>query len=314
MHSAASHTPETREEGTAHMSTPTNGDRALLMPRLWHAAHLRALATVVGLLVLLTACTTADTDKPQADDWPWAEYGIPHSTVPTCIPTERTDWARSYHEAMLQREPRENLQVVFLGDSITMMWRNQSGYEGGTPVWQEYYAPLGAANLGISGDRTEHILWRITAGGDLDDLSPKVLVLLIGINNLLQGSTPEDTAAGVTTIINYLRVKLPETRILLLGVFPCWEKPDNPIRERVRQTNAMICKPAYTQSVFYLDIGPRFVEPDGTIKREKLRDMLHLSEIGYGIWAEAMQPYLDDLLHNEGKGDLWRKPPTDAAP
>ncbi|NSW56884.1 MAG: GDSL family lipase [Armatimonadetes bacterium] len=206
---------------------------------------------------------------------------------------------------MLAREPRENARVIFLGDSITMMWRSQSGYEGGTRVWDEYYAPLGAANLGISGDRTEHILWRITAGGDLDGLSPKVLVLLIGINNLLQGSTPEHTAAGITTIVNYLRNKLPETRILVLGIFPCWEKPDHPIREKVRQTNAFISRLADRERVFYLDFGHRFVEPDGTIKREKLRDLLHLSEYGYRIWAEAMQAHLMDLLENEGKGDMW---------
>jgi lysophospholipase L1-like esterase len=257
----------------------------------------------MGLLALLMACAGAGGQP--SEDWPWARYGIPRSTVPTCIPTERTDWAREYHRAMLAREPRQNVQVVFLGDSIIMMWRTQSGYEGGTPVWEQYYAPLGAANLGISGDKTEHLLWRITAGGDLDGLSPKVLVLLIGINNLLQGSTPEQTAAGITTIVTYLRAKLPGTRILLLGVFPCWEQPDDPIRAQVRGTNAVICKLADRRRVYYLDLGPRFLEPDGTIRKEKLRDLLHLSEVGYRIWAEGMQPYLDDLLRNEGRGPIW---------
>lgn len=248
--------------------------------------------------------------EASADDWPWARYGLPESTNPTCIPLKRTDWADAYHTAMLASEKKPDLQLVFLGDSITMMWRTQSGYEGGTPVWEEYYAPLGAANFGISGDKTEHILWRITAGKDLDGLSPKVLVLLIGVNNLLQGSTPEDTAAGITTIVSYLRTKVPRTRILLLGIFPCWERPDNPIRERIRQTNAIISRLADRQRIFYLDIGDRFLEPDGTIKREKLRDLLHPSEVGYRVWAEAMRAPLADLLENEGRGDMW----GDAAP
>ncbi len=262
----------------------------------------------LGLLACPMPQSQCDPDNEVNADWPWEKYGIQKSSNPACIPTERLDWAREYHKGMLEREKKKGINVLFLGDSITMMWRTQSGYEGGTPVWDRYYKPLNAANFGISGDKTEHILWRITEGGDLDGLSPKVLVLLIGINNLLSGKcTSEQTAEGVTTIVNYIKAKLPTTRILLLGVFPCWEKPDNPIREQVRQTNRIIRKLEDHSRVFYLDIGDRFLEPDGTIRREKLRDMLHLSEVGYGIWAGAMQPYLEDLLTNEGKGAVWGK-------
>lgn len=242
-----------------------------------------------------------------ADDWPWAKYGLPPSTNPTCIPLKRVDWADGYHTAMLAREKKPDLDIVFLGDSITMMWRSQSGFEGGTPVWAEYYAPRKAGNFGISGDRTEHILWRITEGGDLDGLNPKVLVLLIGINNRIKNDTPPaDVAAGITTIVNYLKQKLPNTKILLLGLFPCWEKPDNPARQWVQDVNALIMPLGDRQRVWTLDLGDRFVEPDGTISKEKLRDLLHLSEKGYRIWAEAMEPYLVDLLEGEGKGDVWQ--------
>lgn len=181
---------------------------------------------------------------------------------------------------------------------------------GGTPVWEKYYAPRGAANLGISGDRTEHLLWRITAGGDLNGLNPKVLVLLIGINNLLQQSnSPQQVAEGITTIIGYLKNKLPNTHLLLLGDFPCMEKPDNPARKWAKDLNALIAPLADRQRVWYLDIGPKFVEPDGVILKEKLRDLLHLSEKGYWIWAETMEPYLLDLLENGGKGAVWEKQP-----
>jgi beta-glucosidase len=255
------------------------------------------------LMVLAVSCAYA-----QPAEWKWGAYGIPPSTNPACIPLQRVDWAQSYHTAMLKREPYQTAKVIFLGDSITMMWRSQSGYEGGTPVWDKYYAPLPAANLGISGDRTDHILWRITEGGDLDGVKPQVLILLIGINNLLQRQdTPQQTAEGITTIVTYLKTKLPETRILLLGLFPCWEKPDNPARAWVKQTNELIKPLADGKRVWYLDIGSRFVEPDGTITKEKLRDLLHLSEKGYWIWAEAMQPYLDDLLQGTGTGPVWTK-------
>ena len=245
-----------------------------------------------------------------AQDWPWAKYGLPLRHNRCSIPLKRTDWADAYHTAMLTREKQPDRQIVFLGDSITMMWRTQSGFEGGTSVWGKYYAPRKACNLGISGDRTEHVLWRITEGGDLDRLHPKVLVLLIGINNLLQDQDkPAAVAGGIRTIVDYLKVKLPNTRILLLGDFPLWEKPTDPARQWVKDVNALIAPLADRQRVWYLDMGPRFVEPDGTISKVKLRDLLHPSEIGYGIWAETMEPYLVDLLDGNGKGTVWNKQP-----
>ena len=249
----------------------------------------------------------ADGDAAPVPEFPWAQYGLTPSTSPACIPTARTDWAVSYHEAMLKREPREGVKLVFLGDSITMMWRTQSGYEGGTPVWDQHYAALPAANFGISGDRTEQLLWRITEGRDLDGLSPKVLILLVGINNLLQRQdTPAQVAEGTASIVGFLRRQLPETRILLLGIFPCWERPEDPARAWVKQTNALTKPLADGKRVWFLDIGGKFLEPDGTIRKEKLRDMLHPSEIGYRIWADAMAPYLKDLLEGDGQGDVWK--------
>lgn len=256
--------------------------------------------------LLIVAAVTALSQALAQDDWPWGSYGLPKSDLATCTPLKRVDWAEGYHKSMLLREKKPDLELVFLGDSITMMWRSQSGFEGGTPVWEHYYAPRKAGNFGISGDRTEHILWRITEGGDLDGLSPKVLVLLIGINNLGQTkSTPDEVSAGITTIVNYLKTKLPTTRILLLGVFPCWERPEHPAREWVRQVNLRLRPLADQERVWYLDLGAEFLEPDGTISKTKLRDLLHLSEKGYWLWAEAMEPYLVDLLDRGGKGDVW---------
>jgi beta-glucosidase len=263
-----------------------------------------ALISVVPLAGAMADGGGEGEDPPPP--FAWETYGITPSENPACIPAPRGTWWPAYHAAMLQREPRQTAKVIFLGDSITMMWRSQSGYEGGTPVWEEHYADLPAANLGISGDRTEHILWRITEGGDLDGCNPELLVLLIGINNHLQRKdSPQQVAEGLASVISYLKRELPETKILLLGIFPCWEQPQNPSRAWVRDTNALLAPMADRKRVWYLDIGHVFVEPDGTISREKLRDLLHLSEAGYRLWAEAMAPYLGDLLSNGGNGDVW---------
>lgn len=188
------------------------------------------------------------------------------------------------------------MKVMFLGDSITMMWRNHGKYEGGTPVWDKHYRDIPAGNYGISGDKTENVLWRITESGDLKNVSPKVVVLLIGINNLLQGDSPEDTAQGIKAIVEVLRSKLPAAKILLLGVFPCKPGAKDPIRAKVSKVNSMIKPLADEKHIFYLDIGNVFLEPDGSISNKILRDYLHLSEKGYERWAEAMDPALMKLL------------------
>lgn len=236
------------------------------------------------------------------------------SNNPACIPTQRTDWALNYHKGMLDLEHKEQVSVLFLGDSIMNdMWRSRSLLyaervkERGNRVWKKYYEPLPAANFGISADETGNLLWRITEGDCLKGFNPKVVVLLIGINNLLRGHTPEQTAAGITTIVGCLEKKLPDTKILLLGVFPCWQPATNPIRAKVKQTNALISPLHDGKQVFYLDVGHVFLESDGNILKDKLQDTLHPSEKGYALWAEAMQPYLEDLLINRGKGKMWTK-------
>ena len=169
-------------------------------------------------------------------------------------------------------------------------------FEGGTAVWNKYYKPLNACNYGVSGDKTENILWRLGEGKNMDGFNPRVCVLLIGINNLLQGSTPQNTAAGITAIVRELRKNHPDMKILLLGVFPCRPKPEDPIRQKVKDTNAAIAGLHDGKHIFYADIGSVFLEKDGTVSKEILRDYLHLSEKGYERWAEAMRPHLDPLL------------------
>ena len=271
------------------------------------------ICRAIMIIFIATVCVRA-ADRVEITG---SKASLVAPTNSACSSIRRTDWALNYHKGMLELKNKDKVAVLFLGDSIMNdIWRSRSlSYaervkEGGNPVWQKYYDPLPAANFGISGDETGNLLWRITEGGALDGFHPQVVVLMIGINNLIRGQTPEHTADGITTVVRTVKSKLPDTRLLLLGVFPCWQPATHPIREKVKRTNALIRPLHDGQQVFYLDVGHIFVEPDGNILKEKLRDTLHPSEKGYALWAEAMEPYLSDLSTGDGKGKMWKKEKT----
>ena len=201
-------------------------------------------------------------------------------------PAERPGAAMEMHEKFLERAKKGDIDLLFLGDSITQGW-NDNG------TWQRHYAPRQAANFGIGGDRTQHVLWRLDHG-EVDGIEPKVIVLMIGTNNF-HSNTPEEIAEGIRAIVQTLRVKLPASRILLLGIFPRGESP-MPGRERIAAVNSRIARLDDGKSVTYLDVGPVFIQPDGKIARDVMPDFLHLSEKGYRIWADAMEPTLWSLL------------------
>jgi lysophospholipase L1-like esterase len=199
------------------------------------------------------------------------------------------------HERFLDRAKQGNIDLLFLGDSITAGWngKNREG-EGPRQVWDRYYEPRHAANFGIGGDRTQHVLWRIE-NGEIDGIKPKVVVLMIGTNNL-RANTQEEIADGITAIVKTLRETLPESKILLLGVFPRGAKADDRARDRIKDINRRIRKLDDGSTVRYLDIGERFLESDGAISKEIMPDYLHLSRKGYTIWADAIEPTLHAML------------------
>ena len=180
----------------------------------------------------------------------------------------------------------------FSVDSITEAWEHEGE---GKAIWERYYTPRQALNLGIGGDQTQHVLWRIE-NGNLAGLRPKVIVLLIGTNNSsTDTSCVAPIAEGVCAIVRHLREKLPDTKILLMAILPRGEYP-NSQRGNILQANEIIAHFADGQHVYWLDIGSRFVRDDGTISREIMPDFLHLSECGYGIWAAAMENTLSGIL------------------
>lgn len=193
------------------------------------------------------------------------------------------------HEAFVAIAKKGGVDVLFLGDSITAGWRG-----AGKEVWAKHFEPLKAANFGIGGDRTQHVLWRIL-NGELEGIQPKVAVLMIGTNN--SGGDPAPAIAeGVTAIVNTLRKKSPETKVLLLAVFPRGKQLPNSQNDKLIEVNKTIAKLDDGKSVRYLDIGAKFLGSDGNLPKEIMPDFLHLSPKGYAIWAEATLPLLNDML------------------
>lgn len=213
------------------------------------------------------------------------------------IPAPRDEKWVKRHEGFVEeaRAKKDRVDLLFLGDSITDGWRGR-----GMAVWDKFFAPRNALNLGIGGDRTQHVLWRLQ-NGEVDGLKPKVTVLLIGINNTPneKDGVPRNTAPeiieGVTTVVKEIRTRLPKTKVLLLAVFPYKQKGD-PMRDKVAEINQGISKLGKKRRVTFLDINRKFLEPDGTLSTEIMPDLLHPNEKGYQIWAEAMEPTLKKLM------------------
>ncbi len=248
-----------------------------------------------SLLLIVTAAAQAQTPAPavkpaapavvmppQPPDVPAEKYGKDGKINPGFIAS---------HEKFVSIAKEGKAQLVFLGDSITAGWAG-----AGKEVWAKAFGEYTPANFGIGGDRTQHVLWRIM-NGELDGgIKPKAAVLMIGTNNSGSDSA-EGIAKGVTAIVKTIREKQPQAKVLLLAVFPRGEKASpNPGRDKLKQVNDIIAKLDDGKSVFFLDIGGKFLQPDGSLTKEIMPDFLHLSPAGYQIWADAIGPKLAELM------------------
>ncbi|MGN6547079.1 MAG: platelet-activating factor acetylhydrolase IB subunit [Aureliella sp.] len=223
---------------------------------------------------------TATKPAPQAPDVAAPKLG-PDGNV-------NEGFAKS-HENFVKTAKEGTAQLVFIGDSITAGWARQKD------IWDKAFGQYKPANFGIGGDRTQHVLWRIT-NGELDGIEPKAVVLMIGTNNVSSDSA-EGIARGITRIVETIRNKQPQAKILLLAVFPRGEKAENnPARDKIKQINEQIAKLDDGKNIFYLDIGDKFLEKDGSISKEIMPDYLHLSAEGYQRWADAISPKLAELM------------------
>ena len=193
------------------------------------------------------------------------------------------------HQSFNKRVAQGNCDLIFIGDSITQGWEGR-----GKKAWAKHYTKRNAVNLGIGGDRTQHVIWRLDHG-NLYRIKPKAAVIMIGTNNS-GANTSQEIADGVEVIVKQLRKKLPETKVLLLGVFPRGANKADKRRQVNEGANAIFKKLADGKSVHYLDIGQKFLKEDGTLPREIMPDLLHLSEKGYTIWAESIEAKLKELM------------------
>lgn len=220
------------------------------------------------------------------------QAGIKTATTPAHrMESGKKNWWQQRHEAKLALAKQGGWELVFLGDSITHGWE-----KSGKQTWQQYYGKRKALNLGFSGDRTEHVLWRLDHG-ELNGYQPKVMVIMIGTNNTgHRKDPPEAIAAGVEKIIDRIKTKSPSTRILLLAIFPRSEKLSDPPRVNNDKANALLAKLADGKTVTFLDINDRFLMEDGRLSKEIMPDLLHPKQKGYAIWGEAIEPTLKKLL------------------
>jgi lysophospholipase L1-like esterase len=226
------------------------------------------------------------------------------------------------HERINARAKQGGVDLLFIGDSITDNWQGP-----GKQVWEKYYGNRKAMNAGIGGDRTQHVLWRLDHG-NIDGINPKLAVIMIGTNNSNgNDNTAEEIADGIKAIVKELREKLPETKVLLLAIFPRGgttteqlekvatrngkkkiEEADMPaalaaerehtMQQRKKNSDAsqMASKLADNKMVFYMDIGDKFLLADGTLPDDIMPDHLHPNAKGYEIWAEAIEPKVAELL------------------
>lgn len=228
-----------------------------------------------------------DNNGPDAGT-PATASSTPRATTP--VPkTENENWMPQ-HEAYVALARKGGIDVLFIGDSLTRCWARE-----GREVWNAHFAPMRAANFGVSGDCTQHVLWRLQ-NGELDNINPKLVVLLIGTNNITAHDSPADIAQAVGAMIGEIHKRLPSARILLLGVLPRRELANHPDREIVRAVNKLLSQFQDGNTVTYLDIGDKFLQPDGSMNKEATKDFVHLTDKGYEIFAGAIQPTIQSLI------------------
>ncbi len=206
------------------------------------------------------------------------------------IPVQRTDvgMAEQQHGNHL-RLKEGKVDMLFVGDSITMYWNVH-----GKKVWDNYYGKRNPLNLGIGGDQTQNVLWRLD-DLNLEDIQPKLAVVMIGTNNS-HNNTAAEMAEGVEAVVKRLRTRLPMMRILLLAIFPRGDVEAAKL-QKLRDASAKFGSAvSFDPMVEYMDIGKIFLNDKGEVTEDIMFDLLHLSEKGYALEAEALEPTITRLL------------------
>jgi beta-glucosidase len=222
------------------------------------------------ILILLCSCNYESTEQSES-----ASQGV-----------KRLDsWWQQRHNNILATD-KSAVKILFLGDSITQSWENPNF---GFIIWQQYYGQS-AINMGFSGDKTQHLLWRIEHG-EIDNMSPEYTILLIGTNNA-EDYTADEIANGVNAIIDVIEEKLPNTHLILHRIFPRGEVTD-PLREVTNAASILFSRRANrSDKITHLDINAFFVDGQGNIPSDIMLDGVHPSTKGYATWANALSYYI----------------------
>ena len=215
---------------------------------------------------------------------------------------KKTAWHQRYDEKAKQiADYKNDVDMVWIGDSITHFWdtdakKSKKKY-GGLATYNKYFSKYKVINLGYGGDRTQHALWIAAKSPYLNNIKPKMVMVMIGTNSIAKNrATPAAAAAGVTKVVEALRARLPESKILLFGVFPREASAKHQYRKLIKEVNAVICKLADDKNVFYCDITDKFLDKNGTLSKKIMPDLLHPNDNGYEIWAQAMMPYVEKFV------------------
>ena len=191
------------------------------------------------------------------------------------------------HDSFVELAKKGDIDLLLVGDSITDLWRNS------TETYATYFGKYKVANFAISGDTTQGVLWGLQ-NGEGTGFQPKAIMMMIGTNNS-GGNTGPEIAEGVGAIVLELRKDFPNAKILLLAIFPR-NAPTSPARKVNADASAIYSKLADNQHVFYMDIGQKFLSPDGTISTEIMADGLHPTAKGYVVWGDAVKDKLAELM------------------
>src|SRR4051794_31236279 len=244
--------------------------------------------TASALLILLCVLSAIAPTRAQTA----LPCGV-FTTEPLPPPAPRiAAWPVKRFEAIKERVRSAPHRVLFLGDSLTERFPHDA-----PDIWREHMQTRDVLNAGVSGDRSENLLWRLQ-NGNLPAKPPSLVVMLIGTNDLTYDGKPRSpalAAEGIRANLLYLRQVLPDTPILLLGLLPRGASPDSPLRRKTVAVNELIARCEDRRSVFYADLGGALLDSQGRLTPEISPDRLHFSEIGYAKLAPRLDVLIDTL-------------------
>jgi len=226
-----------------------------------------------------------------------SSFGAIRAITPTAWNGKPDCWQMVRHNEKMATVTNGGAKVVFIGDSITHFWESN-----GAAQLKKFFSEgdLKMLDLGTSADRTEHVLWRLTEGKELDGYEAKVIFLMIGTNNSghfpFEKEPPIDTILGIREVVRTIRAKQPAAKLVITAIFPRGRDVNDGYRKRNEVVNKEIAKFADGKNVFWLDFNDQFMTYDGKLPREVFPDLLHPSAYGYEVWAAAVLPYAQAAL------------------